>query len=56
MDTPEPDYSQPVLVEYPMPETDAERKKRIALGLPTPTYSFMVTRHKESSDVPLQKN
>lgn len=33
-----------VLVEYDVFETDEERKKRIALGLPTPKYSMKVSR------------
>lgn len=35
-----------VLIEYPMPETEAERKKREKLGLPPPRFSFTVNRVK----------
>lgn len=35
----------PILCVYDYPETDAQRKQRIALGLPTPTYSFMCSRY-----------
>lgn len=46
MDDEKEDYTQHVLVTYDATETEAERKKREKLGLPTPTYSFMC-RHVE---------
>lgn len=44
MDTPKEDLTVPVLVTYDCTETDAERKKREKLGLPTPVYGFMCRR------------
>lgn len=40
----EDDVTQPRLIRYDYPETPDQRKLRIALGKPAPTYAFMCRR------------
>lgn len=43
-------FTGPIRVEYPCSETDAERKARIAAGLPAPTYAFMVSGYVDKQE------